>query len=152
MSKDATAQMTPGELTALLVRNLPQDDWHGETIEQVEPGRVRLSLALSAGHISDDLPRGSGQRVVSGPLMMGVAETAMYGAVFSAYGEDVAPVVLNFNMSFFRLAGTERLIVEATVLRMARKICFLEAKLFSEAAGELIAQVSATYSIGTNAR
>lgn len=152
MSRDATLQMTPGQLAALLARNLPQVDWHGEVIEQVEPGRVRMSMALSPGQISDDLPRGSGQRVVSGPLMMGMAETAMYGAVFSAYGEDFAPVVLNFNMSFFRLAGTERLIVEATVLRKARKICFLDAKLFSEAGCELIAQVSATYSVGTNAR
>lgn len=152
ISGEAPMLMTPDRMTALLARTLPKDDWHGQTIERVEEGTVRLGLALSSAQLSHDLPPGSGQAVVSGPLMMGVAETAMYAAVFSAFGDDVFPVVLNFNIAFLRLAGTDRLIVDAAILRKAKQVCFVEAKLYSDIGGDVVAQASATYSVRPNPR
>ena len=66
-------------------------------VEVVEDGSVELSLRLEADQLSVDLPRGSGQTVVSGPLMLGLGDTAMYAAVHSALGQDVFAVILSIN-------------------------------------------------------
>jgi acyl-coenzyme A thioesterase PaaI-like protein len=140
---------TPESMQALLRTNLPAGDDFGEQVEEVSEGYVRLSLKLRDEHLSHDLPRGSGQKVLSGPLMMGLADTAMYAATHSVYGVDVLVTIMSLNASFLRLPSPDLLIVEARVLRRTRAVCFLEAHLRSQRDGPPIAHVTANYSVVT---
>lgn len=138
---------TPTALHTFLSACLPASDMRGIEVKKVEDGSVELSLRLAADQLSVDLPRGSGQTVVSGPLMLGLGDTAMYAAVHSALGPDVFAVILSNNTSFFRLATPTALLAKAKVLRKTRAICFAEARLFSEGAAEPCAHVTACYAI-----
>jgi acyl-coenzyme A thioesterase PaaI-like protein len=138
---------TPESMHAFLRESLPLRDDFGERVEEVSDGFVRLSLELRPEHLSHDLPRGSGQKVLSGPLMMGLSDTAMYAAVHTSYGRDVFASIISMNISFLRLPSIDRIHVEARVLRRARSICFTEARLGSTAGGEPVAHATASYAV-----
>jgi acyl-coenzyme A thioesterase PaaI-like protein len=140
------AAFTKESMHAFLRKNLPAGDDFGEQVEEVLADSVRLSLALRPEHMSHDLPEGSGQRVVSGPLMMGLADTAMYAAVHAAYGPEVFATIITLNITFLKLPATNRLCVEARILRKTKKLCFLEATLSSAWGEAPSGHVTATYS------
>ena len=138
---------TPTSLHTFLSSCLAASDMRGIQVEVVEDGSVELSLRLVVDQLSVDLPRGSGQTIVSAPLMLGLGDTAMYAAVHSALGPDVFAVILSINTSFLRLAVPNMLIAKAKVLRKAHAVCFAEARLFSEGSAEPCAHVTASYAI-----
>jgi len=140
-------QFTPTTLNTFLSACLPAADMRGIEVKSVEDGSVELSLRLAADQLSVDLPRGSGQTVVSGPLMLGLGDTAMYAAVHAVLGPDVFAVILSINTSFFRLATPTTLVAKAKILRKTRSVCFAEALLFSEGVAEPCAHVTASYAI-----
>ena len=55
--------------------------------------------------------------VFSGPMVMGLADTAMYGCVMAALGADVIPVMANLNITFLRPARACDLVAEARIVR-----------------------------------
>lgn len=139
--------MTRSELSALLSRNLPVVDHRGEVVEEVAADSVRLRLPVLQTYLSHDLPPGSGQVVLSGPITMGFAETAMYACVHAAYGARVLAVTLSLNASFLRLAGGADLTATARLLRRGRSIAFVEAHLYSGDSHEPCAHVTASYAV-----
>ncbi len=144
---ETTVHFTPATLHAFLSASLPPADVIGLQVNSVADGSVELSLRIATNQLSVDFPRGSGQIVVSGPLMLGLGDTAMYAAVHSALGPDVFAVILSINTSFFRLAAPTTLVARAKVLRQARTVCFADALLLSEGEAEPCAHVTATYAI-----
>jgi acyl-coenzyme A thioesterase PaaI-like protein len=139
--------MTPAELSALLIRNLPAVDHRGEIVEEISSDFVRLRLPIISDYLSHDLPPGSDQVVLSGPVTIGFAETAMYAAVHVVYGAQVLATTLSLNISFLRLAGTADLTARARVLRRGRAIAFVEAHLYSGDTSEPCAHVTASYAV-----
>ena len=138
---------SPATLHAFLTESLPPADLRGLEVNSVADGSVELSLSIAADQLSVDLPRGSGQTVVSGPLMLGFGDTAMYTAVHSALGPDVFAAILSINTSFFRLAEPTTLIARANVLRKGRSVCFTDALIYSEGEEQPCVQVTASYAI-----
>jgi uncharacterized protein (TIGR00369 family) len=139
--------MRPDDLSALLIGNLPEVDHRGEVIEEIGDDFVRLRLPVRASYISHDLPAGSGQSVLSGPITIGFAETAMYACVHAFYGPQVFAVTLSLNVSFLRLAGHADLIAVCRLLRRGRNVAFVEAHLYSGDSQKACAQITATYGI-----
>ncbi len=137
------------ELTQLLERHLPEVDHRGEIVEEIGHDFLRIRLPVLDGYASHDLPAGSGQAVLSGPVMMGFSDTAMYACVHAFYGNEVFAVLVNLNISFFRVAGAGDLTAVARLLRKGKSIAFLEANLFSSGNAEPCAHVTATYSVRT---
>jgi acyl-coenzyme A thioesterase PaaI-like protein len=146
MIDDAT-HLSASEITDLLQKNLPSVDHRNEVIISVNANSLSMRLPVVKDYLSKDLPAGSGQIVLSGPIMLGFADTAMYACVHASYGSEVLAVIVNFNVSFFRLAGDADLLAKARIVRKGRSIAFLEAHLFSGGSLEACAQVTATYSI-----
>jgi uncharacterized protein (TIGR00369 family) len=141
------ATMSRDDLSALLIRNLPEVDHRGEIIEEIGDDFVRLRLPVHDSYISHDLPAGSGQSVLSGPITIGFAETAMYACVHAFYGPQVFAATLSLNVSFLRLAGHADLIAVCRLLRRGRSVAFVEAHLFSGDNQRACAQVTAAYGI-----
>jgi acyl-coenzyme A thioesterase PaaI-like protein len=138
---------TPQSMLAFLRRSLPTADDFGEEVTQVEPGVVSLRLTLADRHFSHDLPEGSGRKVLSGPLIMGLADTAMYGAVHSICGAGPLAAIISLNVTFLRPAAAARLLVDGRVLRHVGQIFYAEALLRTEPERPPIAQVTASYAI-----
>jgi acyl-coenzyme A thioesterase PaaI-like protein len=135
------------EVLTLLKRNLPTEDQRGEIIEEIGASHLYMRLPVVPEYLSHDLPPGSGQTVLSGPIVMGFADTAMYACVHAFYGADVLAMIVNFNVSFLRVAGNADVTAVATLLRKGKTLAFVEASLFSGASTEPFAQVTATYAI-----
>jgi acyl-coenzyme A thioesterase PaaI-like protein len=139
--------MTRDDLQSLLLRNLPEVDHRGEVVDEVGPDSVRLRMPVLDTYLSHDLPPGSGKNVLSGPIEMGFAETAMYACVHAVYGPMVSASTVSFTGMFLRAAGSGDLTAKATLLRRGRSTAFVEALLFPAEATEPCAQFTATYAI-----
>ena len=135
------------EVLALLKRNLPIEDQRGEIIEEIRASHLRMRLPVIPEYLSHDLPPGSGQTVLSGPIAMGFADTAMYACVHAFYSANVLAVIVNFNVSFLSVVGNADVAAVATLLRKGKTLAFVEARLFSGASTEPFAVVTASYAI-----
>ncbi len=142
------AELTPDELAALLKRNLPPVDHRGEIIEEIGTDFVRLRLPVLDEYLSHDLPAGSGRVVLSGPVLMGFAETALYACAHAFYGGRARIFTLTYHISFLRTAGAGDLIAVARLLQPGKHLAFLEAHLYSGIVDRPCAHATASYSIG----
>ena len=82
---------------------------------------------------------------ISGPSMMTLADVALYIAVLSAIGPVALAVTTNFSINFLRKPQPGALIVDASLLKLGKRLAVGEARIFS--GDELVAHVTATYSI-----
>jgi acyl-coenzyme A thioesterase PaaI-like protein len=135
------------ELHELLERFLPRVDHRGETIEALGDGTLRMRLRVRPEYVSHDLPPGSGQDVLSGPILMGFADTALYACVHAHYGAEVLAAIVDFNVTCLRVAGDADLIAHARIIRRGRSLAFVEAWLHSGASDEPCTHVTATYAV-----
>ena len=141
------SRLNARELMDLLAKNLPVVDHRNEVIEEIGTDFVRMRLPVLDAYLSQDLPAGSGQVVLSAPVMMGFADTALYACVHAFYGAKVFAAIVNFNVSFFRVAGAGDLRAVARLLRKGESLAFVEARLFSGVGEEPCAQIGATYAV-----
>ena len=141
------ALLNAAELVTLLEKNLPAADHRNEIIEEIGRDSLRMRLPVHDSYLSHDLPQGSGQMLISGPVMMGFADTAMYACIHAFYGADVFATIVSLNVSFLRTAGAGDLSAAARILRKGKSLVFMEALLFSGENEEPCSHVTATYSV-----
>ncbi|MGE3772542.1 MAG: PaaI family thioesterase [Gammaproteobacteria bacterium] len=139
--------MNAQEIAALLHRELPPVDHRGEMIEEIGKSRLRMRLPALPEYVSRDLPPGSGQSMLSAPIMMGFADTAMFAAIHAFYGARAIGAIVNFNVSFMRIAGAKDLVAEVRLLKKGRKLAFFDVLLHGTDETEPCAHVTATYSV-----
>ncbi|HEX4041445.1 MAG TPA: PaaI family thioesterase [Xanthobacteraceae bacterium] len=84
---------------------------------------------------------------VSGPIMMGLADFTMYLAVLSAIGWIPLAVTTNLTINFLKKPGSRDLLAEARLLKLGKRLAVGEVVLRSEGDEDLVAHVTATYSI-----
>ena len=138
-------QPTAAALERLLRRNLPAVDHRDEIVEEVGADFVRLRLPMRHEYVGPASLDGEG--IVSGPITMGFADTALYACVHAFYGEDVVAVIATFNVSFLRAARAADLLATARLLKRGRSLAFVEAHLGSDGSTEPFMHVTATYAV-----
>lgn len=138
MSKEA--KMDRDDVEAFLDREFPQLHHLGRlfSVESVGFGACRMQMAY---HESQLRPGGT----ISGPSMMALADVALYIAVLSAIGPVALAVTTNFSINFLRKPQPGALIVDASLLKLGKRLAVGEAEILS--GDELVAHVTATYSI-----
>lgn len=141
------ALLNAAELVMLLERNLPAVDRRNEIIEEVDDDSLQMRLPVLECYLSHDLPPGSGRTLISGPVMIGFADTAMYACVHAFYGADSFATIVSLNVSFLRTAGASDLSATARILRKGKSLAFMEALLISGENKEPCSHVTATYSV-----
>jgi acyl-CoA thioesterase len=82
-------------------------------------------------------------RIVQGGFISGWLDFAMAQAVIVRAAEPVGVASLELKVNFLQRVGPGRVIAEGRVLRMGRRVAFLEASLF-DPAGALLATASST--------
>jgi uncharacterized protein (TIGR00369 family) len=126
------------EINEIIDEALPIAQLFGFRTEALTPGVAVVRLPFKR-----DLTRPGG--TVSGPALMALADFAMYCAVMSLIGRVEDAVTTNLNMSFLRRPGPHDVLVEARVLKLGKRLAFLEAALKSE--GDLVAHATGSYSL-----
>jgi acyl-coenzyme A thioesterase PaaI-like protein len=143
----SNAALTAQETEALILRNLPTVDHHGEVVEAVGGDTIRVRLPFRPEFMGDEPWQDGSGRVFSGPMVMGFADTAMYGCVIAALGEDVIPVMANYTITFLRPARDADLIAEARIVRRGARLHYLECWLTSDGDPEPCAHITSTYRV-----
>jgi len=135
--------MSIAEIADLLHAEFPQAFYPGcdHIIERVDYGDVRVRWKFGESALR---PGGT----ISGPTMMGLADFAMYVAVFSAIGPQPLAVTTNLNINFLRKPGAHAdLLADAKLMKVGKRLAVGAVSVYSEGSDEPVAHVTATYSI-----
>ena len=109
-------------------------------IEIKEIGFGTATLALPP---NPDFQRLGG--IIAGPMLMGLADLAMYAAVVGATGNPEA-VTSSLTMNFLRKSPSSVILAHAKVLKTGR-LCAGEVSLTAQGSSELIAHSVSTWSL-----
>ena len=134
--------MSIPEIEDLLAREFPQAmrPGSGLKIEHVQRGIARVRKAFNPNSIR---PGGT----ISGPTMMGLADFALYVAIFSAIGPQTLAVTTNLNINFLRKPEQADLIADARLMKVGKRLVIGEVTLRSDGEDDPVAHVTATYSV-----
>lgn len=129
---------TASEIAAFLSREFPQTKC---TI--VAAGNRAATVRHEVGAL-ELRPGGT----VSGPVLMAVADVALYVAILAEIGIVPLTVTTSLNINFLRKpSGTAAIIGECKLLKLGRSLAVGEVGLYSEGSDQLVAHVVGTYSI-----
>ncbi|RLA36310.1 MAG: PaaI family thioesterase [Gammaproteobacteria bacterium] len=112
----------------------------GSRVEQLGDGTVRVRLPFH-----EDFLRPGG--TVQGPVLMGLADLALYAIVLSLIGPVELAVTTNLNCNFLRRPLPGDIIAEGRILKLGKRLAVGEVSLYSDGDPEMVAHVTATYSI-----
>ncbi len=85
---------------------------------------------------------------VSGPTLMGLADTALYVAIHATLGITPHAVTSNLNINFLRRPPASRdLLAVCKLLRVGRTLAVGEVSIFSEGEDEPVAHVVGSYAL-----
>ena len=132
--------MDPAALLAFLAEHFPQARDLGFEIVGVGPDGAELALQTREEHLR---PGGT----VSGPVLMTLADTAMYVSLLARLGPAVAQgVTSSLEMHFLRRPEPGRLAVRCRLLKVGRRLAVGTVDL-QDADGALLAFATVTYSL-----
>jgi len=137
----APLKLDAAAVEALLQRAFP--DSRPEHIGHVvlaEPGRVRIVRAAASAQLR---PGG----VISGPTLMGLADTAAYALVLAHRGEELMAVTSSLVMNFLRGAEPGDITAECVMLRLGRRIAVCDVRIWTTSPDRLAAQATVTYAL-----
>lgn len=88
---------------------------------------------------------------VSGPVLMTVADVALYVAILGEIGIVPLAVTTSLNINFLRKPSADRAIVGVCkLIKLGRSLAVGEVSLYSEGLDAVVAHVVGTYSIPPN--
>jgi acyl-coenzyme A thioesterase PaaI-like protein len=132
---------TKEEVATFMAKEFPQSKC---VVEAVGNGCATVSH-----HIGSDELRPGG--TVSGPVLMGIADVALYVAILGEIGIVPLAVTTSLTINFMRKPSSEaRIIGECRLMKVGRSLAVGEVSLFSEGSLDPVAHVVGTYSIPKN--
>ena len=131
------------DLAAFLAREFPQTKC---TVQAV--GNRSATVRHEIG-VTELRPGGT----VSGPVLMTVADVALYVAILGEIGIVPLAVTTSLNINFLRKpSGGTAIIGKCRLLKLGRSLAVGEVSLYSEGSEEPVAHVVGTYSIPPSER
>lgn len=121
-------------------KEVPFSEHFKPIIENVAAGYARLRAPYHEAFLR---PGGT----LSGPLMMSLADLAMWAAVLTQIGPVKLAVTTHLAINFLRKPPPADVIAEAHILKLGKRLAVGEIKLFSTEFSEPVAHVTSTYSI-----
>lgn len=130
---------THEELTAFLQAEFPQNRC---TLEEVdEDGSVVVAHPVGAAELRPG-------DTVSGPVMMTLADVALYIAILARIGIVPLAVTTNLAINFLRKPRADRRIVaRCRLMKLGKTLAVGEVWIFSEGEDEPVAHATGTYAI-----
>ncbi len=88
---------------------------------------------------------------VSGPVLMGLADTALYVAILGAIGIVPLAVTSSLTINFLRKpSASKNVVAVCQLMKVGRSLAVGEVSLYSEGNAEPVAHVVGTYAIPPN--
>ena len=134
------AKVSAEELAEMARENVPIVGMLAMQVESVQAGAVTIRVPYR-----DEFVRPGG--TVSGPVMMTVADFAMYGVVLSLIGRVDLAVTTNLSINFLRRPPPGDVLAKARILKLGKRLAVGEVYLHSGDDEDLVAHVTSTYSI-----
>jgi len=129
---------TKEEIVAFMAREFPQTKC---VIEKVDEAGATLSHDIG---INELRPGGT----VSGPVLMSIADVAIYVAILGRIGIVPLTVTTSLTINFLRKPSADaRIIADCTLMKVGRTLIVGEVSLYSEGSSDLVAHVVGTYSV-----
>jgi uncharacterized protein (TIGR00369 family) len=122
-------------------------------IESVWPGALGSFVVEDIGehtarvrlHHHDGMLRPGG--TVAGPMLMSLADTAMWVAVLGAVGPVAMTVTTHLDIDFLRFVGPTDVVAHTRLLKVGRRLAVGEVLMTADGATDPCARASVTYSI-----
>ncbi len=129
---------TKEEIVAFMAVEFPQTKCRVEAV-----GDNGSTLSHDVG-IDELRPGGT----VSGPVLMSLADVALYVAILGKIGIVPLTVTTSLTINFLRKASAEaRIIADCTLIKVGRTLIVGEVSLYSEGSSDLVAHVVGTYAV-----
>jgi acyl-coenzyme A thioesterase PaaI-like protein len=129
---------TKAEIIEFLAREIPKYKCRVE-----EVGNASATVIHDVG--PDELRPGG---TVFGPVLMAVADVALYVAILGEIGIVPLAVTTNLNINFLRRPAAGKAIIGASkLIKLGRVLAVGEVLLYSQGASDLVAHAVGTYSI-----
>lgn len=126
------------EVSAFMAAEFPQSKCK---VEAVGEGGATVSHQVGV----DELRPGG---TVSGPVLMGVADVALYVAILGEIGIVPLAVTTSLTINFLRKPSADASVIgECRLIKVGRSLAVGEVFLYSEGTEEPVAHVVGTYSI-----
>lgn len=137
----APLRMNEEELNAFLRRAFPENDPDAmPRVVGVGPGRIQLVQPTSGRNLR---PGG----VISGPTLMGLADSAAYALILAHIGEVAMAVTTSLNIHFLRPCKPGDLHAEAELLKLGRRIATCDVLMWTEGRHHAAAKATVAYAI-----
>ena len=134
---------TKSEISAFIKQEFPQTKC---TVEAVGGMSATIRHAIGTNELR---PGGT----VSGPVLMTVADVALYIAILGEIGIVPLTVTTNLSINFLRKPSADKAIIGVCkLIKLGRTLAVGEVSLYSEGSDELVAHVVGTYSIPKDAK
>ena len=129
---------TKAEIAAFLAKDFPQNKC---TVEDI--GHRTATVKHTIG--IDELRPGN---TVSGPVLMAVADVAMYVAILGEMGIVPLAMTTSLTINFLRKPSPHRDIIGVcNLLKVGKSLAIGNVSLYSEGSDELVAHAVGTYSL-----
>ncbi|MBT0569495.1 PaaI family thioesterase [Curvibacter sp. CHRR-16] len=126
------------EVAAFLAAQFPQTQC---VVESIGPDCATVSHPVGPEQLR---PGGT----VSGPVLMAVADVALYVAILGRIGIVPLAVTTSLNINFLRKPSADaRIVGECRLLKVGRSLVVGEVYLYSQGQSEPVAHAVGTYSI-----
>lgn len=131
-------QMSANQLNAVLSANFPAGERRLDLVREVSPGRVRLVQDFHPGMLR---PGG----LISGPTLMGIADTTGYVIVMAHVGQELMAVTSALTMNFLRGAKPGEIVAEGELLSLGRRNAVIDVRIWTGGSERPVAQATVTY-------
>lgn len=129
---------TKEEIVAFMAGEFPQTKC---VIETVDENSATLSHDIGVNELR---PGGT----VSGPVLMSIADVAIYVAILGKIGIVPLTVTTSLTINFLRKPSAQaRIMAACTLMKVGRTLIVGEVSLYSEGSSDLVAHVVGTYSV-----
>ena len=134
------AKISKQELQALTTDAVPLAGQLGVEVDEVRSGSVLMRVPYRSEFVR---PGGT----IAGPVMMALADFAVYGAVLTLIGYVELAVTTNLSINFLRRPKPGDVYAHARILKLGKRLAVGEVLLHMGDEEQLVAHVTATYSI-----
>lgn len=137
-----TLKMDVASFQVVLDERLPFAEMMGIQVDYFKDDHVRLRSVYDQRFLR---PGGT----IAGPVLMGLADAALYALVLSRIGPVELAVTTSLSINFLRKPMPADVLADARMLKLGKRLAVGEVYLFSEEWGidEPVAHVTGTYSI-----
>ena len=132
--------VTVEEFNRIVRQELPLVETLGFVVESMDEGKCVVRAVFKDDHLR---PGGT----LSGPIMMALADFAMWGAIMSKAQRVQMALTTNLNINFLLRPEPGDIVAVAKIMKLGKRLAVGSVDVFGNNESDLVAHVTCTYSL-----